>query len=256
MDPDRIPGISTNDTQHATTVMQTCDSNGVEYDERSSWGARQGDTRKGEQPDAAPEEKRNVGRSSSRSNEPARIPRCCLEEQETRERQRLRSTKKRRGRITRDSAGDQSADTLLGLPLMLLALGGAAVLSGSDALRQKRESDIEVLQILETMIPPHLYELLLSRLTSPLAPIPAIILTGASLTIYRYLHRHEKKQGEIVVGFLAVGAIIGKLAGMDGIAIALRVSPWYIILGFLASTAWSSKNVVVEEAHVDVGEKT
>jgi len=40
----------------------------------------------------------------------------------------------------------------------------------------------------------------------------------------------------MLITFLAAGIVVGKLAGLDNIAILLRVLPWCAILGLLAST--------------------
>jgi len=95
-----------------------------------------------------------------------------------------------------------------------------------------------------------LFERLLSpsMLASPATLITGIGVTTLALTTYHYLHRHEKYQDPLILGVAGGGALVGRLAGLDGTAVLLRVVPWCVLVSLLLSTAYAARKRKVHQA--------
>lgn len=100
--------------------------------------------------------------------------------------------------------------------------------------------------LLQTLIPKAVFD-------SPAALVTSIAVTTLAMTAYHYLHRHEKYQDPLIFGIAGGGALVGRLAGLDGTGVLLRIIPCCVLVSLLLSAAWSPRLAGKPHRQVDDG---
>lgn len=97
---------------------------------------------------------------------------------------------------------------------------------------------------LQTLIPK-------AVLDSPATLVTSIAATTLAMTVYHYRHRSEKYQDPLIFAIAGAGALVGRLAGLDGTDVLLRVVPWCVLVSLLVSAASSPRLAGKENTFVD-----
>lgn len=88
--------------------------------------------------------------------------------------------------------------------------------------------------LLQTLIPKAVFD-------SPAVLVTSIAVTTWAMTTYHYLHRREKFQDPLIFAIAGGGALAGRLAGLDGTGVLLRIIPCCVLVSLLLSAAWSRR---------------
>ncbi|KAH6983468.1 hypothetical protein BKA56DRAFT_583737 [Ilyonectria sp. MPI-CAGE-AT-0026] len=76
---------------------------------------------------------------------------------------------------------------------------------------------------------------------SPAVLVTSIAVTTWAMTTYHYLHRREKFQDPLIFAIAGGGALAGRLAGLDGTGVLLRIIPCCVLVSLLLSAGWSPR---------------
>ncbi|KAG7287582.1 hypothetical protein NEMBOFW57_007094 [Staphylotrichum longicolle] len=88
-------------------------------------------------------------------------------------------------------------------------------------------------------------------LDSPVTLVTSIAVTTLATTAYHYRHRSDKYQDPLIFVIAGAGALVGRLAGLDGTGVLLRVVPWCVLVSLLVSAASSPRLAGKENTFVD-----
>lgn len=126
------------------------------------------------------------------------------------------------------------------------AIGASTLDPGSVQAGDVHSHRATEIVLLQTLIPKAVSD-------SPAVLVTSIAVTTWAMTTYHYLHRREKFQDPLIFAIAGGGALVGRLAGLDGTGVLLRIIPCCVLVSLLLSAAWSRRLAGKPHRQVDDG---
>lgn len=135
--------------------------------------------------------------------------------------------------------------------LIVAGAAGSAMMYIWDQYRNETSGDITPSDAHPTVNLNHVQNIVYQRmadmlflrqeiLNSPHTLIASIAFTTFAITAYHYRHRHERHQDALMISAAGGGAIVGRMLGLDGTSVLLKVVPGCILIALLLSTTIAS----------------
>lgn len=92
--------------------------------------------------------------------------------------------------------------------------------------------------------------------TFPVLVIASVVAFTLPTTVYHYRHRRYEHQNPVIFIIAGAGALLGRLAGMTGTDVLLRVVPWCVLAALVLSSAcapWLAKRPLPQHSKAELG---